>query len=136
MQFMFADLAIASDHKDSPYTRANPEADIGDAFLFLGDQTGGLVMAFTLNPLSGSGMDGTNPTSEIKLDQELTYIFKLDTDNDLRADLAYKIKATDVPGETQKQEIAIRRASGAEAVSNLWNGTSVGTGSSTVLNGL
>ncbi|TCL00368.1 uncharacterized protein DUF4331 [Shimia isoporae] len=126
--------ALASDHKDSPYTQAHPEADIGDIFIFKGPQTGGLTMAFTVNPLSGSGAEGTNAPADIKLDASLTYIYKLDLDGDLVADVAYKVRATDIPNENQQQKLELRRATGADAVSNMWNGDVLGGGLSNKLN--
>ena len=125
---------FASDHKDSPYTRDNPAADIGDIFIFQGPRTGGLTMVFTVNPLSGSGAPGTSPSDKIKLDPSLVYQFKLDTDGDDRADLAYKIRATDIAGEAQKQSIELRRASGEEARSNGFRGDVITSGFTTGLN--
>lgn len=125
--------ARASDHRDSPYTNANPAADIGDVFIFKGPQTGGLAMVFTVNPLSGPDGPGA-PSDQIKLGTSFTYAFKLDTDGDDRADIAYKLRATDLSGETQTQNIELKRATGAEAVSNGWQGTTIATGKTTALN--
>ncbi|MEE4117971.1 MAG: DUF4331 family protein [Paracoccaceae bacterium] len=122
----------ASDHKDAPYTNAHPAADIGDIFVFQGPETGGLAMVFTVNPLSGSGMEGTNPPDEIALDPQYIYQFKLDTTGDDRADLAYKIRVE--AGEGQSQPVTIRMATGADAEGNDWVGDEVGTGMTTALN--
>ncbi len=124
----------ASDHRDAPYTQQNPMSDIGDSFLFQGAQTGGLVMAYTLNPLSGSGAPGTLGSDVIKLDPALIYMFKIDTDDDAIADIVYKIKAHDLEGEAQKQRLEIRRATGHDARSNDWNGDKIGEGFTTALN--
>lgn len=126
--------AAPSDHKDSPFTQANPQADIGDIFIFEGRQTGGLTMVMTVNPLSGSGMDGTNAPGEIRLDPSLIYAFKLDTDGDARADIAFKLRATDPSEQGQTQQIALRRATGAEARANGWQGNVIATGQTTALN--
>ncbi|SFS45883.1 protein of unknown function [Sulfitobacter marinus] len=129
----FYSTAQASDHRDSPYTLKHPRADIGDVFLFHGTQTGGLAMAMTLNPLSGSGTEGTLPSDKITLSPELVYIFNFDTDNDARADVAYKIKAGEAT-DGQKQHLELRRAIGAEARDNQWTGIVRGQGETTVLN--
>lgn len=125
--------ALASDHRDSPYTQQNPAADIGDVFLFSGPETGGLAMVMTLNPLSGSGAPGTQPSDKITLSPDLIYIFNLDTDDDKRADIAYKIKV-DAPTNGQQQPVALRKATGAEARDARWTGTDHGAGLTTALN--
>ncbi|MCX8226742.1 MAG: DUF4331 family protein [Sulfitobacter sp.] len=124
---------LASDHRDSPYTQKNPQADIGDVFLFQGAQTGGLAMAMTLNPLSGSGAEGTLPSDKITLSPDLIYIFNFDTDGDAKADLAYKIKAGKAT-TGQQQPLELRKAIGAEARDAKWTGTVHGTGETTALN--
>ena len=129
-----AGIATASDHKDSPYTRANPAADIGDVFIFEGPETGGLTMVFTVNPLSGSPDPSSPPSDTIKLDPQYVYQFKLDTDGDAQADIAFKLRAADIPGEPQKQKITLRRASGAEARANGWQGDVIAEGFTTALN--
>ncbi|MGS4944012.1 DUF4331 family protein [Meridianimarinicoccus sp. RP-17] len=129
-----AGCAAASDHKDSPATRANPAADIGDIFIFEGPQTGGLAMVMTVNPLSGAPDEDSPPSDSIKLDPTLVYQFKLDTDGDARADIAYKLRAADIDGEPQKQSITLRRASGAEARANGWQGDVIAEGFTTALN--
>jgi hypothetical protein len=126
-------VAQASDHRDSPYTQQHPRADIGDVFLFQGTQTGGLAMAMTLNPLSGSGAEGTLPSDKITLSPELVYIFNFDTDDDAKADIAYKIKAGKAT-DGQQQPVELRRAIGAEARDNKWTGIVHGQGESTALN--
>lgn len=131
---LVAGIATASDHKDSPYTRDNPAADIGDIFIFQGPETGGLTMAFTVNPLSGAPDPDSPPSDTIRLAPGFVYQFKLDTDGDARADIAYKLRAEDIPGEPQKQTIALRVASGAEAQANGWQGADIATGFTTALN--
>jgi hypothetical protein len=126
--------AFASDHRDSPYTQQNPAADIGDVFLFHGPQTGGLAMVMTLNPLSGSGADGTQPSDKIKLAPDLIYIFNFDSDGDAKADLSYKVKVGAGSGG-QSQPLELRKAIGAEAHDAKWTGIQLGSGMTTALNG-
>lgn len=131
---VIGNLALASDHRDADYTMLHPMSDIGDSFLFKGAQTGGLVMSYTLNPLSGSGSPGTLGSDEIKLDPKLIYMFKLDTDNDAIADIVYKVKVADIDGEAQRQSVIMRRATGKDAHSNRFDGEEVGRGFTTALN--
>lgn len=131
---VFALPATASDHRDAPYTQMNPMSDIGDSFLFQGAQTGGLTMSYTLNPLSGSGAPGTLGSDEIKLDPALIYMFKIDTDDDAVADVVYKVKVANIDGESQRQSLTLRRATGQDARTNRWDGDVLGTGFTTALN--
>ena len=113
-----------SDHKDSPYLDLHPMVDIGDFFLWPGE-SGGPVFMISLNPL-------TDPdpriSSEIHLDAQATYEFKIDLDGDAVADLSYKIT---VEGNVPTQRITLRKAHGADAVSNLPLGEVIATGDST-----
>lgn len=126
--------ALTSDHRDSPYTIENPQADIGDVFLFQGPQTGGLAMAMTINPLSGAGVPDTLPSDKITLSPDLIYIFNFDHDGDAKADLSYKIKVTDTGTGGQQQDVELRMATGAEASDARWTGVPHGTGKTTALN--
>ncbi len=127
-------MAYASDHRDAPATQMDPMSDIGDSFMFEGAQTGGLTMAYTLNPLSGSGAPGTQASDEIRLDPERIYMFKLDTDDDALADIAYKIRVFDLEDDSQKQRLEMLRAEGRDAQSHEWVGEMVGEGFTTALN--
>ena len=129
---VFATPLLASDHRDSPFTKNMPEADIGDVFLWKGSQTGGLAMAMTLNPLSGSKIEGTKNQNEITLSPDLLYVFNFDTDGDAIADISYKIKAG--PDDGQEQTLELRRATGVEASDAKWTGTPHGKGMTTALN--
>jgi hypothetical protein len=113
-----------SDHKDSAYIDALPMVDIGDFFLWPGE-SGGPVFMISLNPL-------TNPdpriTSEIHLDAKAVYEFKVDLDGDAVADVSYKIT---VEGNVPTQRVTMRKAYGADAVSNLPRGEVIAVGDST-----
>lgn len=112
-----------SDHKDSPFVDAHPMIDIGDFFLWPGKT--GPVFMISLNPL-------TNPdpriSSEMHLDAKAVYEFKIDLDGDAVADLSYKIT---VEGNVPTQRVTLRKAHGADAVSNLPKGEVIATGEST-----
>lgn len=102
--------AWASDHLDSPLTHFDPTIDIGDTFAFSGNN--GFVLSMSFNPLSDAEKSGT-----MKLDPRALYEFKIDTDGDFIADLAYKLSVA-ADGAGQVQTLTLRRATGADAQSN------------------
>ena len=103
---LMSTTVFASDHLDSQYIDEHPQADIGDIWAFPTDN--GIVFAASFNPL-------TDPTlmDQMKLDQDVLYEFKIDTDGDNVADLAYKIS---VEGLEQEQKLVVRRATGTDAI--------------------
>ncbi|OED36425.1 hypothetical protein AB833_27840 [Chromatiales bacterium (ex Bugula neritina AB1)] len=119
--------ATASDHLDSTFLDTHPEWDIGDLFLWKGEQTGGPVFAMTFNPLTGSN----EKTAAIKLDPKAVYQFKIDTDNDYVADLAYKLTVKDYAQGSQ-QTMILRRATGDMARSNEADGEVIATGDTSI----
>lgn len=102
----------------------HPMVDIGDFFLWPGE-SGGPVFMISLNPL-------TDPdpriTKEIHLDAQAVYEFKIDLDGDNVADLSYKIT---VEGNVPTQRVTMRKAYGADAVSNKPLGEVIAKGEST-----
>lgn len=122
-----AAVAPPSDHKDSPYIDAYPQRDIGDLFVWQGEQTGSPAFLINLNPLTPPSVDGMHG-----LDPSVLYEFKIDTDGDFVADLAYKISVEDSTGGADgTQRIALYRATGADAQSDTVAGERVAQGSST-----
>lgn len=113
-----------SDHKDSDYVDAHPMIDIGDFFLWPG-ASGGPVFMISLNPLTSPD---PRETSEIHLDANAVYEFKVDLDGDAVADISYKIT---VEGNVPTQRVTMRKAFGKDAVSNLPVGEIIATGEST-----
>ncbi len=108
---MLAGNVIASDHLDSQYIDKLPKADIGDLFAWTGEETNSPVFLISLNPLTL----GDQPTKKLLLDPDVLYEFKLDTDNDFRADIAYKLS---VSGNTHPQDIVLYKATGVGAEDN------------------
>jgi hypothetical protein len=104
--------AFAADHRDSPLTKAAPRSDINDVYVFKGEQAATLVM--TVNPLTSPA-----DTAGLRLDPDTLYEFKIDTNGDATADLAYKLT---VDGTGSVQDVTVRRASGADAVTNAISG--------------
>ena len=119
--------APPSDHLDSPYIDAYPQRDIGDLFVWPGEQTGGPVFLINLNPLTPPVRDSMRG-----LDPAVLYEFKLDTDDDYVADLAYKIQ---VDGDGSRpdapQTITLYKATAADADADAVAGERVAEGRST-----
>jgi len=106
----------ASDHMDSPFLAQTgpPERtmwDIGDHFAFKGKH--GLVFAMSLNPYSPPGAQ----SPLLVLDPNCTYEFKIDSDNDFKADIAYKI-SVGKPDADGIQDVILRKATGDAAENN------------------
>jgi len=106
-----AALANASDHLDSDYIDHHAMWDIGDLFLWTGSQTGSPVFLMTFNPLTNH----VEATRKLQLDPDALYQFKIDTDGDFRADIAYKLS---VIGEGPGQGLVLRKATGKDAQTN------------------
>ncbi len=113
-----------SDHKDSDYVDGHPMIDIGDFFLWPGE-SGGPVFMMSLNPLTDPD---PRVTSEIHLDAQAVYEFKVDLDGDAVADISYKLT---VEGNVPTQKLTLRKAHGEQAVSNAPVGEVIATGEST-----
>ncbi len=102
--------SFAADHKDSPLAAAAPRSDINDLFVFKGQSTGGYTAVITVNPLTSPADTGT-----LRLDPDTLYELKADTNGDSVADVSYKLTAS---GTGAVQDITLRRATGADAVTN------------------
>ncbi len=111
---LLAGNVFASDHLDSQYLDELPRLDIGDLFVWTGRETNSPVFLISLNPLTL----GEQPVEKLLLDPHALDEFKIDTDNDYRADIAYKLS---VSGNAHPQEIVLYRAIGAEAEDNTLN---------------
>lgn len=113
--------AMGADHRDAPLTTAASRLDINDLYAWV-LPNGNLAVAMTVNPL-------TTPadTSKLMLDPDGVYEFKFDLDGDAVADVAAKITAS---GTGPVQDVTLRIATGADAISNAPNGTVVTTGKS------
>ncbi len=111
---MLAGNVVASDHLDSQYIDELPDADIGDLFVWTGEETSSPVFLISLNPLTL----GNQPKNKLLLNPEALYEFKIDTDNDFKADIAYKLS---VSGNAHPQDIVLYKATGIEAEENTLN---------------
>ena len=119
--------ALGADHRDAPLTKSAPKSDINDLFAFTG-AGGSAVFAMTVNPL-------TTPadTPSLSLDPATVYEFKMDTNGDAVPDISYK--AT-VSGNGAVQDITLKKATGADAVTNANTGTTVATGKTSAGSGV
>lgn len=102
--------AMAADHRDSPLAKAAPRSDINDLYVFKGESTGGYTAVITVNPLTSPA-----DTGGLRLDPDTLYELKADTNGDAVADVSYKLTAE---GTGAVQDITLRRATGANAVTN------------------
>jgi len=94
------------------YIDEHPMLDIGDLFLWTGEQTGSPVFMMTFNPLTNTKSN----TSQLQLDPEAVYQFKIDTDGDFVADIAYKIT---IIGNGPQQGMVLRKSTGKDALTEV-----------------
>ncbi len=102
--------ALGADHRDSPLTKAAPRSDINDLYVFKGQSSGGYTAVITVNPLTSPA-----DTPTLRLDPDTLYELKVDTNGDAVADVSYKLTAQ---GTGPVQDLTLRRATGADAVTN------------------
>ena len=117
--------ALGADHRDSPLTKEAPKSDLNDLYVFKSASSGaGYVAAFTVNPLATPG-----DTAKLSLDPATNYELKVDTNGDAVADVSYKFQFT---GSGAEQDVIVRRATGADAVTNDRSGAVFATGKTSV----
>jgi hypothetical protein len=76
-----------ADHLDSPIVSSKGAADITDLYVFSGPGGNGTVFVVGVNP--GAGV---LPNSGTTFGSKLSYLIKVDTDGDAKADIKYKYK--------------------------------------------
>ncbi len=121
-------LASAADHLDAPAAKADHRVDITDVYAF---KAGAGHTTLVLN------VDGLMTPADSKVASfraNALYELKVDRNQDGKADLAYRVRfspaSTNADG-TRTQKYVVRRATGAMANSNVWNGKVVATGRTT-----
>lgn len=120
-------LVGAADHLDAPTAKHNPQIDITDLFAF--KSGAGTTLVLNVNPLTTPANSKTTSFSTNAL-----YQFKVDTNGDATADIAYKVyfKDTRMTSDGRVvQTYVIRRATGASARADDRNGVLIGVGSTT-----
>jgi hypothetical protein len=121
-------LVSAADHLDAPAAKADHRVDITDVYAF---RTGASHTTLVLN------VDGLLTPADSKaatFRPNALYELKIDRDQDGRADLAYRVRFSEASRNadgTRTQSYVVRRATGDEAVRNVWTGAVVATGRTT-----
>jgi hypothetical protein len=86
---VFASLASAADHRESPVTTANPTADINDVYYFVSPtNSANLVLALTVNPFIAPADNATKGV----FDSQVSYRIHIDRDGNLGADRTIDIR--------------------------------------------
>ena len=121
-------FVTGADHLDSPLVKVDARVDLTDIYAF----RWGLrqsVLAMNVNPL-------TSPASTkfAYFRPGALYEFKIDTNLDGRADIAYRVmfggRRSNADG-SRFQTYIVKRATGAAANVHAWTGTTVAIGTST-----
>ena len=118
-------IVTGSDHLDAPLVKTDGRIDITDVYAFA--SSGGTTsLIVNVNPLMTPGM-----TKGARFRQGALYQIKIDTNGDAKADIAYRIKFSNLKhlsdGATY-QTYQIKRATGSAANRNEWSGVTVAIG--------
>jgi hypothetical protein len=111
--------AMGADHRDAPLSKGAPQADINDVYAFK-SPAGNYVALMTVNPLTSPA-----DTGKLSLATDVVYELKLDLDENAVADRSYKFTFS---GTGPVQDVTVRLASGANAVTNDPTGDIIATG--------
>ncbi len=121
-------FVAGSDHLDAPLVKTDGRIDITDLYAFAtANNTTSLML--NVNPLMSPGM-----TKDARFRSNALYEFKIDTNGDARADVAYRIRFSVVKHYSDGaayQSFVIKRATGAAANRDEWSGTTVAAGNGT-----
>ncbi len=121
-------LVTGSDHLDAPLVKTDGRIDITDLYAFA-TSNGTTSLILNVNPLMTPGM-----TKVSRFRQNVLYEIKIDTNGDARADVAYRVKFSNLKtlsdGATY-QTYVIKRATGAAANRHQWSGTTIAVGVTT-----
>ena len=117
-----------ADHLDSPLVKIDPRVDITDIYAWRTGVTH-TTLALNVNPLtSPADSRGT------RFSQSALYEFKIDTNGDARANIAYRVRFGSLrhfSNGTVDQIYVIKRATGSAAQRTEWSGTTVAIGRTT-----
>jgi hypothetical protein len=117
-----------ADHLDSPLVKIDARADITDIYAWRSGATH-TTLALNVNPLTSPA-----DSKAARFSQAAMYEFKVDTNGDARADIAYRVRFSDLrhfSNGTNDQIFQIRRATGSAAQRTEWSGTTVAVGRTT-----
>jgi hypothetical protein len=117
-----------SDHLDAPLVKTDGRIDITDLYAFA-TANGTTSLILNVNPLMTPGL-----TRVARFRQNALYEIKIDTNGDARADIAYRVKFSNLKvlsnGATY-QTYVIKRATGSAANRHEWSGTTIAVGTTT-----
>jgi hypothetical protein len=111
-------LVAGADHLDAPFAKKDARIDITDIYAFSNGT--GTALVLNVNPLMTPAA-----TKVATFRPYALYQFKIDTDGDARADIAYRLRFSGVqrtPGGATFQDYAVRMATGASASADAWTG--------------
>ncbi|MEP6638221.1 MAG: DUF4331 family protein [Chloroflexota bacterium] len=118
-------LVSGADHLDSPLVKIDSRVDITDLFAWRTGSTR-TTIALNVNPLTAPA-----DSKGARFRQASLYEIKIDTNGNGRADIAYRVKFSNLTrfsDGTNNQTFKIKRATGAAARRTEWSGTTVATG--------
>jgi hypothetical protein len=124
-------LANAADHLDAPTAKADGRVDITDIYAF--KSSGGTTPVMNVNPLTSPA-----DTKSARFRTNTLYEFKIDTNGDAWADVAYRIRffaTREASNGATVQTYVIKRATGSDARVNRWNGRIIDTGRTSAYGG-
>jgi Domain of unknown function (DUF4331) len=121
----------AADHLDAPTAKSDSRIDITDIYAF--KSSGGTTLVMNVNPLTSPA-----DTTMTRFRNDTLYEFKIDTNGDAWADIAYRIRFNNIRAAANGaivQDYTIKRATGADARVNRWNGRIVDRGRTSAYGG-
>jgi len=124
-------LVSGADHLDAPTVKLDKRIDITDVYAFR-TSASRTALVLNVNPLLSPA--STRPA---QFRPSALYEFKLDTNGDSFADIAYRVRfgaPTRLPGSAVRQTFQVRRATGAAARRTEWSGTLLTNGRTTAVN--
>ena len=118
-------LVSGADHLDSPLVKIDARVDITDVYAWR-TSASTTTLAVNVNPLTAPA-----DTKGARFRQTALYEIKVDTTGDAVADIAYRIKFSNLTrfsDGTNTQAFTVKRAVGAAARRTEWTGTTVAVG--------
>ena len=119
----------AADHLDGPLVQTDKRVDLTDIYAFANGTSGRSTLVLNVNPLTSPA-----DTKFAYFRTGALYEFKIDTNLDAHADIAYRIVFSNLQSFSdgaRYQTFVVKRATGAAADVHAWTGTTVATGLST-----
>ncbi|MDQ6794605.1 MAG: DUF4331 domain-containing protein [Chloroflexota bacterium] len=121
-------LVTASDHLDAPLVKTDGRIDITDLYAFA-NSGGQTSLILNVNPLLTPGM-----TKAARFRQMALYEFKIDTNGDAKADIAYRVEFSNLKllsDGAAYQTYVVKRATGTAANRHEWSGATIAVGTTT-----